>query len=303
MTRKKTHEEYVAELAEKNPTVEVVGKYIDAFTKIEHHCLTHDVYWETTPSRALQGVGCKMCHSEKISASKYKTHEQYVEEVEKVNPNIIVLGRYIEARIPILHKCTIHNIEWIAYPDSVLRGCGCPECGKEKIGNKLRKSHEQYVEELKSANPNIIVLGVYINANTPILHKCLIDGNEWYIAPANALFGYGCPSCNESKGEKRIHKWLDSFNIVCERQKIFNDCKDKRPLPFDFYLPNYDCCIEYDGEQHYRSVDYFGGEEGFKKRVEHDKIKTQYCADNNIKLLRIPYFANVEKELNNFLFI
>lgn len=236
MTRKKTHEEYVAELAEKNPTVEVVGKYIDALTKIAHHCLTHDVYWETTPSRALQGVGCKMCHSEKISASKYKTHEQYVEEVEKVNPNIIVLG-------------------------------------------------------------------VYINANTPILHKCLIDGNEWYIAPANALFGYGCPSCNESKGEKRIHKWFDSFNIVCERQKIFNDCKDKRPLPFDFYLPNYDCCIEYDGEQHYRSVDYFGGEEGFKKRVEHDKIKTQYCADNNIKLLRIPYFANVEKELNNFLFI
>lgn len=65
MTRKKTHEEYVAELAEKNPTVEVVGKYIDALTKIEHHCLTHDVYWETTPSRALQGVGCKMCHSEK----------------------------------------------------------------------------------------------------------------------------------------------------------------------------------------------------------------------------------------------
>lgn len=65
MTKKKIHEEYVAELAEKNPTVEVVGKYIDALTKIKHHYLIHDVYWDTTPSRALRGVGCNECHKER----------------------------------------------------------------------------------------------------------------------------------------------------------------------------------------------------------------------------------------------
>lgn len=51
------------------------------------------------------------------------------------------------------------------------------------------------------------------------------------------------------------------------------------------------------------AVDYFGGEDGFKKTVAHDNIKNDYCKNNDIKLLRIPYYANVEEELNNFLFI
>lgn len=139
MTKKKTHEEYVAELSVKNPNVEVVGQYSDASTKIQHHCLIHDIYWYTTPSRALRGVGCELCHSEKISASKYKTHEQYVNEVSKINPNIVVVGRYTKARVPILHKCILHNVEWLAYPANMLRGCGCPKCGGEKPGTNFAK--------------------------------------------------------------------------------------------------------------------------------------------------------------------
>lgn len=97
--------------------------------------------------------------------------------------------------------------------------------------------------------------------------------------------------------------WLDSHGVKYMQQKAFDDCCDIKPLPFDFYLPEYNCCIEYDGEQHYRAVDYFGGEDGFKKTVAHDNIKNDYCKNNDIKLLRIPYYANVEEELNNFLFI
>jgi hypothetical protein len=301
--RSKTHDEYVLELSVKNPNVEVIGQYSGANTKIQHHCLIHDVYWYTTPSRALQGVGCELCHNEKISASKYKTHEQYVDELSKINPNIIVVEKYTEARVQILHKCTIHNVEWLAYPDSVLHGCGCPKCGGEKIGNKLRKTHEQYVEDLKTVNRDIIPTETYIDSFTPILHRCLIDGNEWYAKPANILSGRGCPQCSGSHGEKSVKLWLDNHSVKYKQQKTFDDCKDKNLLPFDFYLPDYNCCIEYDGEQHYRPVDYFGGENSFKKTVMHDKIKNDYCKDNNIKLLRISYFANVDEELNNFLFI
>lgn len=303
MTKKKTHEEYVAELAEKNPTVEVVGKYIDALTKIKHHCLIHDVYWDTTPSRALHGVGCNECHKERDRESRCKTNEQYISEIEKINPDIVVMEKYIDAKTPILHKCLTHNVEWKTSPDNILHGHGCYLCGNKKNGDAKRKTHEQYVEELKIVNPNIVVVDSYISALTPILHKCLIDGNEWYVSPANTLFGYGCPRCNKSKGEKQIAKWLDSNNIYYEHQKAFDDCKDKRPLPFDFYIPDYNCCIEYDGEQHYRAIEYFGGEESFKLRIKHDNIKTEYCIKHGILLLRIPYFKNAEEELNNFSFI
>lgn len=83
-------------------------------------------------------------------------------------------------------------------------------------------------------------------------------------------------------------------------KKKFEDCKDKKPLPFDFYLPNNVICIEYDGEQHTKPIDYFGGIESYECTVRHDKMKNEYCKNNGISLLRIPYNKNVEEELNNF---
>ena len=65
-------------------------------------------------------------------------------------------------------------------------------------------------------------------------------------------------------------------------------------MPFDFYLPDYNICIEYDGELHYKSIDFYGGEEELMKQQNRDNIKTQYCKDNNITLIRIPYW-----DLNN----
>lgn len=71
-------------------------------------------------------------------------------------------------------------------------------------------------------------------------------------------------------------------------------------MPFDFYLPDYNTCIEYDGELHYKAVDYFGGDDALSNTKCRDEIKTQYCKENNIKLIRIPYweFDNIEEILN-----
>lgn len=303
MSKKKTHEEYVAELAIKNPNVEVVGEYINAKTKIMFHCLIHDVYWEALPYAPLRGHGCNMCHGEKIHNFKTRTNEQYIKELQEVNKDIIVLENYIDIRTPILHKCIKHNVTWKASPGNVLKGCGCRKCGGDKNKILFAKTHEEYVSELKLLNNNIIVLGTYINNSTPILHKCLIDGNEWSAAPSWILSGTGCPQCNESKGEKKIREWLVKNNIMYTTQETFNDCKDKLLLPFDFYLQEYNCCIEYDGIQHYEPIEHFGGQDAFEIRKKHDEIKNNYCKDNGISLLRIPYYANIEEELNNFLFI
>lgn len=300
---KKTHEQYVEELATKNPTVEVIGRYIDAKTKITYRCLIHDVYWDAFPYAPLRGHGCPMCHSEKIRRFKMKSHEQYVEELKNANSNIVAIEEYKGIDTPILHKCLKHNVTWRANPWNVLVGSGCCECIAEKARNMFAKTHEQYVEELCNINKNIVVLERYINNNTPLLHKCLVCGNEWNTKPMNTLSGCGCPKCNKSRGEREVSFWLENRNIDYIFQKIFEDCKDKSFLPFDFYLPDYNVCIEYNGKQHYELIEYFGGEEKFKLQQKHDNIKREYCKNNNIRLLEIPYFKNIEEELNNFLFI
>ena len=96
----------------------------------------------------------------------------------------------------------------------------------------------------------------------------------------------GCPSCKLSKGEKEIKNFLINNNIKFEEQKKLKNCIDKRHLKFDFYLTDHNICIEYDGEQHSRLVKFYGGIEGYNNRQRRDKIKTDYCLDNNIKLIR-----------------
>lgn len=301
--KRKTHEQYVQELAEKNPMVEVIGQYIDNQTSILHKCKIDGNEWMIKPNNILHGKGCPVCHHRKLGDMLRKTHDKYIQELLNINSHIKVLEQYIDSKTPILHYCEIHDTLWRSSPDSVLHGGGCKECHYVKVRDKLRRSHEEYVGSLNKINPDIEVIESYINAKTPILHKCKIHNIIWRTQPCHILEGHGCPLCNASYGEKQIEQWLCNHNVEYMPQKTFNDCKDQRVLPFDFYLPLYNICIEYDGEQHFRPVDFFGGEAGFKQRKLHDAIKTEYCKNNNIRLLRIPYFKNIEEELENFLFI
>ena len=162
------------------------------------------------------------------------------------------------------------------------------------------------MKDLNNVNPDIEVLGKYINSMTPILVKCKIDGYEWNAVPSRLLIGRGCPACNESNGERQIRQWLEKNHIQYECQKIFKDCKGQKCLPFDFYLPRLQAVIEYDGQQHFKPIDFAGrGDEWAKSQFEtiqqHDQIKTEYCKRNNMELIRVPYFYNVEDTLNKFL--
>jgi very-short-patch-repair endonuclease len=73
--------------------------------------------------------------------------------------------------------------------------------------------------------------------------------------------------------------------------------KEISKLKFDFYIESLNLCIEYDGIQHFEAIEHFGGEEALLKTKERDEIKNNYCFNNNINLLRIPYweFHNIEK--------
>ena len=104
-----------------------------------------------------------------------------------------------------------------------------------------------------------------------------------------------------SHGEKMAMQILDKHNIKYIPQKRYDDCRDVYTLPFDFYLPDYNLIIEIMGEQHEKPVSLFGGQEGFEKRIEHDRIKREYLKNNHIPILDIWYyeFDNMEDLIIN----
>lgn len=126
------------------------------------------------------------------------------------------------------------------------------------------------------------------------LCKCDCGGEK--IATTDELKRHAVSSCNncnlKSNGEYRIKTLLSELNIDYKCQYKFADCKDIFCLPFDFYLPDYNCCIEYDGVSHYEANPYGGWrtKESVQKTQEHDKIKNEYCQKDNIGLIRIPYW-------------
>lgn len=135
--------------------------------------------------------------------------------------------------------------------------------------------------------------------STIIVFECPIHGvQEAYWT--NIVKRKGCPLCNEhnkqtSKYMIKVEEWLNNNNIEFEKEFKFDGCRDKRKLPFDYFIPSKNICIEVDGRQHFEKS-YFGNvdEEKASERLEyikrHDKIKNDFCRENGIKLIRIPYF-------------
>lgn len=141
------------------------------------------------------------------------------------------------------------------------------------------------------------------------LFECTECGAQFFKIPTNVKdFGECiCPNCNEEryKGPKVIKEYLQKHNFTFEKEKRFEDCRYKSELPFDFavYRKNgiLKCLIEFDGEQHYKFIPHWhGDEEGFKIQQLRDNIKTEYCKKKNIKLIRIPYteFNNISSILD-----
>jgi DNA-directed RNA polymerase subunit RPC12/RpoP len=190
---------------------------------------------------------------------------------------------------------------------------GCNYCGSRVVGK---------YNNLEYIYPDIAKEWDYIK-NYPVTPADVLphSGNKYYWVCPDCDNSYsvkvctrtdgrlsGCPKCKKSKMEKKIEKFLEQNNIRFEPQKRFFDCRDLYPLPFDFYLLEFNLLIEAQGRQHFEPVDCFGGESKFIILKTHDTIKKEYCVNKNINFLEINYkhFDDIEdiliKELKlNFL--
>ena len=188
-----------------------------------------------------------------------------------------------------------------------MSGSGCKCCAIEKQANERKITFEEFIERARKIHGDKYDYSKveYINITTPIIIICP-KHKPFKQTPENHLQGQGCIFCGESKGERKVRFFLKNYNINYEKEKRFDDCKYKKSLPFDFYLPQYNLCIEYDGEQHF-TPKTFGGKiskeklyKQFKLCQKRDAIKNNYCKQKGINLLRIKYNENVEEKLAEY---
>lgn len=130
----------------------------------------------------------------------------------------------------------------------------------------------------------------YLGGNLKWICRCEC-GNVKSIFGCHLKSGksLSCGKCIRSQGEEKISHLLSEMSISFETQKTFSDLKNKKPLRFDFFLPQENVVIEYNGKQHYEKIDYFGGEKGFLDTQLRDNIKKMYCYSNKKGYIEIPY--------------
>lgn len=190
----------------------------------------------------------------------------------------------------------------------------CIDCTNEE-------NHINSRNDIKKVQDTIIMYGSYLlNAEDYINSMCknlkviCPECGEIFTTSYYAFTHRGgqlCPKCSQniSRGEFAIKKYLQDKNIHFDMQHRFDDCRTKVPLPFDFYIPDLNTCIEYDGAGHYKPIPRGGAteleaKEDLNSIKQRDKIKTNYCNNHNINLIRIPYwdYDNINNILDNELF-
>ena len=294
---KKTHEQYQKELHESGYNIEVIDEYIDGLTNILHKCLICNHEWKARPANILIGKGCPKC------AGRNKTNDEFIQEFNIVNNNLIeLLSPYMSSHDKIKCRCKVCGNQWEALPYSLLHGSGCQKCADNKRAEKNTISHDEFISRLKQINKNIVPLDNYNGMNNKIRFYCKTCNNIWETTPHYILLPTAiCSHCSSSKGETKISKYLDNNNIVYIQQQKYDGLVGVNggKLSYDFYLPQYNLLIEFQGEQHIKAREFFGGEEQLKIQQEHDRRKREYAEKNNINLLEIWYYDinNIESIL------
>jgi very-short-patch-repair endonuclease len=253
--------------------------------RVRHIC---GYEWTTTPNRVVtQRKGCKKCVSDRLRM----TEEVFLQRLHvRHNGEIVALDKYKQSKIRIRVRHLKCGKVWSTEPRNVLR-CGCHDCANRKTDSEFR-------DELREVhNDEIVALEAYETVRQSILvrHKC---GKEWRVNPVDLISkGTGCPWCATSHGNKEITKILTKHNFTFSAEARFETCRHKIQLPFDFHLTEHKVLIEFDGQQHFEAVEFWGGEAALQERKKRDAIKNTWAKANGFQLYRIRYDDDLDAKM------
>ena len=267
-------------------------EYVNNYTKVKIICPEHGVFEQTPNNHINKKNKCFLCnHTIGYNRNTFINHAKIIHH-NKYNYS---LTNYINAKTKVKIICPEHGVFEQTPSSHLTQKTGCSRCSK-----KYKYTNKEFIENCNFTHQNKYNYSLvkYVNNYTKVKIICPEHG-VFEQTPSNHLSGKGCINCKESKNENIIGLFLRRNNIKFIPQHKFDDCKHIRRLPFDFYLPEYNTCIEYNGLQHYKPIEFFGGYYGFLNQIKRDEIKTKYCDDMSIKLIKIKYNDNLSDALLN----
>jgi len=218
--------------------------------------------------------------------SKKKTTKKFIEESLLIHDNLYNYSKvkYVNNKTKVEIICKKHG-SFFQEPSSHLIGKGCNECAK--LYKRKLFVNNDFVIKANIVHDNLYNYSKvkYVNNKTKVEIICKIHGS-FFQRPDSHLQNHGCPICKSSKGEKQIADYLNKQNIKYVNEKTFKGLKYKGSLRYDFYLPDYNTLIEFDGIQHFKQIPFF---EDLKTLQIKDGIKTNFAKEKDIKLYRIKY--------------
>ena len=278
--RKRSKEEFVARLKDTQPTIILNNDlYINNTTKVEVKCLICGHIWMARPDTLLRGIGCPSCARRLAAIKKTKTNEEFLNELQEVNPHVIVLSEYTKAVDRIMVECKNCGHNWEPRAYTLLQGRKCPKCAKRIGASKNkgitgRKTKEQFERNLQKVDPSIKVLGDYVNNKTPIKCKCLRCGHLWEARPDALLKEHGCPKCAKSGTS-----FMEQYIRICMERNLKTEVKSRDReligMELDILIPKMSIAIEP------------GNWNLHKRHIERDIVKRNRCRENGIRLITI----------------
>lgn len=262
-------------------------EYKNTGIKVKIICPEHGAFYKT-PINHLNGQGCPICSK----LNKKLTTEEFIKRAREVHGDKYDYSKveYIKSNKKVCIICPIHGEFWQT-PHDHLRGCGCPNCAKNK-----KLTQYEFIERAKYIHNNFYNYSkvVYKNTEEKVCIICPEHGEFWQT-PHSHLSGVGCPLCAKCKNinETSLYEFINSHiseKVVREKRFPWLGLKT-----LDIYIPKYNIAIEYQGRQHFMPLDFFGGEETYLETVKRDKEKYNLCKLNRTKLF---YFSK-EKNIPN----
>lgn len=280
-----------------------VGKFDGVKTKMVIKCAKHGEY-TVSINGFVGGDRCAKCRGVcRLTKDEVRSRILNRISTEKLPYSFVDFEEgYHSIASKVIIKCNVCGYEWHVSANHFFgRKSYCPKCTKRRTYT-IQEREEQIREIIISENLDYDFYGLdftgvkkTVTSKARIELHCKKHNYDW--SPRIVDFvnrRERCPLCRgKSKAEEYILQFLKRNNIQYLYQHSFPGCKFKNRMPFDFYLPDLNMCIEYDGIQHFEPTTFGGDLEEAKKQFEltkkKDKIKDDFCKNNGVRMLRIKY--------------
>ena len=283
MAYKKYNIVYFREYAKQRNGQCLSEEYTGYTDKLKFRCDKGHVF-ETQARCIILGHWCPQCGIDK----QRHNHDEIANIIEEKGGTLLSQYKNNKEKIKILcNKCD--NI-WLVSYGHIKSGRWCPECKKVKIANIHRKYSIDFVQLYIDKYNGVCLSKKYYNTYTKLKFKCS-EGHVFYMTFGNIKYNnHWCPYCsnNTSNSEQVFRKVMeDAFNVEFPKKRpkwLIN--KEGNRLELDGYNKELGIAFEYQGRQHFEIVTAFKGTKAIlDKTQEHDQIKKELCAKNNITLL------------------